>query len=168
MQVQVCVYVWCVCVCGVLVLVLSVCVCALGPIHPCLSMVRSFLCCSGRNDEFQLRVEASCIVLATLLKSWSGLMCLAASPNGSVQSALTSVVEVLPLVGVNTQVSRRVCVCAFVCACRIMHVFVSCVNCVMCLNSPEWLGKSDMIEVRSHQKINNFEILSCQLCEDAL
>ena len=60
------------------------------------------------------------------------------------------------------------CVCAFVCACRIMHVFVSCVNCVMCLNSPEWLGKSDMIEVRSHQKINNFEILSCQLGEDAL
>ena len=58
------------------------------------------------------RVKASCIVLATLLKFWSGLMCLAASPNGSVQSALTSVVEVLPLVGVNTQVCRHVCVCA--------------------------------------------------------
>ena len=158
-QVQVCVYVWCVCVCGVLVLVLSVCVCALGPIHPCLSMVRSFLCCSGRNDEFQLRVEASCIVLATLLKSWSDLMCLAASPNGSVQSALTSVVEVLPLVGV--------------CACVRAHyhacVCVSCANCVMCLNSAEWLGRSGMIEVHSHnQKINNFEMSSCQLCIDVL
>ena len=58
------------------------------------------------------RVKASCIVLATLLKFWSGLTCLAACPNGSVQSALTSVVEVLPLVGVNTQVCRHVCVCA--------------------------------------------------------
>ena len=110
-------------------------------------MVRSFLCCSGRNDEFQLRVEASCIVLATLLKSWSGLMSLAACPNGSVPPALTSVVEVLPLVGVNTQVCRHVCVCVHNHAC----VCVSCANCVMMrLNNPEWLGRSDMIKVRSH------------------
>ena len=45
----------------------------------------------------------------------------------------------------------QTCVCAFVCVQNHACVCVSCAKCVMmCLNSPEWLGKSDMIEVRSH------------------
>ena len=83
--------------------------------------------CSGRNDEFQMRVEASCIVMGTLLKSWPGLMCLSGCPNGSFQSALASVVEVLPLVGIKTQV----CVCACVCMCVCAYVCVrACVCCI--------------------------------------
>ena len=38
------------------------------------------------------------------------------------------------------------CVCVCKCACMCVHMRVRC----MLLNSPEWLGNSDMIEVRTH------------------
>ena len=38
------------------------------------------------------------------------------------------------------------CLCVCECACMCVHMRVRC----MLLNSPEWLGNSDMIEVRTH------------------
>jgi rapamycin-insensitive companion of mTOR len=57
-----------------------------------------------RDDDFKLKVESSCIVLKTTLSSWSGVMLMASRESHVVQSSLSAVIEVLPLIGISAQI----------------------------------------------------------------